>query len=124
MELGRYSLLYRDCDDAVMYLRRLVTVNPGCAEAYNQLAYAYQYLNDFDNAIWAINQYITLAPMTPIPMTPAAICSPSAATSTRPSNRIAGHWISNPIFACRGSNWAICTSTSGISTQPRNAIAG
>lgn len=67
IELGRYNLLLRNCDDAVMYLRRLIAVNPGYKEAYNQLAYAYQYLNDFDNAIWAINQYITLAPNEPNP---------------------------------------------------------
>jgi tetratricopeptide (TPR) repeat protein len=36
-------------------------------EAYNALAYRYQDLEEFDNAIWAITQYINLAPDEPNP---------------------------------------------------------
>lgn len=47
---------------ALEYMNRAIEVDPHYKEPYNELAYIYDALGDFDNAIWAINTYIQLAP--------------------------------------------------------------
>jgi len=47
---------------AIESFRRVLEIDPESKEIYNQLAYAYNDVGDLDNAIWAINEYISLAP--------------------------------------------------------------
>jgi tetratricopeptide (TPR) repeat protein len=47
---------------AIAALRKAVEIDPLDKEVYNQLAYTYDDAGDLDNAIWAINEYIALAP--------------------------------------------------------------
>jgi tetratricopeptide (TPR) repeat protein len=56
--------LYELIDEqrSIGYYRRAVEIDPLFKDAYNALAYLYQDLYEFDNAIWAITQYINLAP--------------------------------------------------------------
>ncbi|MEN8007592.1 MAG: FlgO family outer membrane protein [Candidatus Krumholzibacteriota bacterium] len=65
----RLGNLYQSRDEqrAIEYYRRAVEIDPLFRDAYNQLAYRYQSLNEFDNAIWAITQYINVAPDEPNP---------------------------------------------------------
>jgi tetratricopeptide (TPR) repeat protein len=65
----RLGLLNQEHDErrSVGYYRRSVEIDPLFKEAYNQLAYLYQDLDDLDNAIWSITQYINLAPDEPNP---------------------------------------------------------
>jgi tetratricopeptide (TPR) repeat protein len=65
----RLGMLYRESDErrAVRYYRRAVEIDPLFKDPYNNLAYLYRGLDEFDNAIWAITQYINLAPDEPNP---------------------------------------------------------
>jgi tetratricopeptide (TPR) repeat protein len=49
-------------EKAITALRELLEIDLLDKEAYNQLAYSYNDIGDLDNAIWAINKYIELAP--------------------------------------------------------------
>ncbi len=49
-------------EKAIPAFRRVLEIDPLSKETYNQLAYAYDDAGDLDNAIWAINEYIALAP--------------------------------------------------------------
>jgi tetratricopeptide (TPR) repeat protein len=49
-------------EKAIASFRRILEIDPLSKETYNQLAYAYDEVGDLDNAIWAINEYIELAP--------------------------------------------------------------
>jgi tetratricopeptide (TPR) repeat protein/predicted Ser/Thr protein kinase len=51
-----------DPEKAIPAFRRVLEIDPQSKEAYNQLAYAYDDAGNLDNAIWAINEYIALAP--------------------------------------------------------------
>ena len=51
-----------DPEEAIAWFRKLIEVNPYFKPAYNALAYAYEQVGDLHNAIWAINEYIALAP--------------------------------------------------------------
>ncbi len=53
--------------DAVNCYRRIVGLDPTDKNAYNRLAYAFNNVEKFDSAIWAINHYIELAPDEPNP---------------------------------------------------------
>jgi tetratricopeptide (TPR) repeat protein len=66
LRLGR---LYQDTDEqrSIGYYRRAVEIDPLSKDVYNALAYLYQDLDEFDNAMWAITQYINLAPDEPNP---------------------------------------------------------
>ena len=66
LQLGN---LYQRRDErrAIGYYRRAIEIDPLFRDAYNQLAYLYQNQNEFDNAIWAITQYINVAPDEPNP---------------------------------------------------------
>ncbi len=57
-----YQLQLRDFGQAVTYLNKVIAIDPLYKLAYNMLAYAYNELGDFEKSIWAINQYISLAP--------------------------------------------------------------
>jgi tetratricopeptide (TPR) repeat protein/predicted Ser/Thr protein kinase len=52
----------RDLNLAVVNLRKAIEIDPLDKSAYNLLAYTYQELGDVDNYIWAIYQYMALAP--------------------------------------------------------------
>ena len=43
-------------------LNKAIEIDPLYKIAYNSLAYAYEDIGDFDKSIWAINEYISLAP--------------------------------------------------------------
>jgi tetratricopeptide (TPR) repeat protein/predicted Ser/Thr protein kinase len=47
---------------AIPHLQKALEINPLFKEAYNQLAYASSEAGDFEQAVWAINEYIALAP--------------------------------------------------------------
>jgi len=49
-------------EEAIAWARKLTGENPYHAQAYNFMAYAYEEMGDLPNAIWAINEYITLVP--------------------------------------------------------------
>lgn len=51
-----------DLARAIENYRRVLEIDPMDKFAYNQLAYAYQAIGDIDNYIWAIYQYMTIAP--------------------------------------------------------------
>jgi tetratricopeptide (TPR) repeat protein len=48
--------------EAIDHYTRIITIDPLYKSAYNMLAYSYDRTGDIDNAIWAINKYISLAP--------------------------------------------------------------
>jgi serine/threonine protein kinase/tetratricopeptide (TPR) repeat protein len=52
---------------AVYYCRQVLEIDPSFKRAYNQMAYAYDRMDKPDSSIWAINQYIALAPDEPNP---------------------------------------------------------
>ena len=51
-----------ETEKAIESLRRALEIDPESKETLNQLSYAYNDVGDLDNAIWAINEYISLAP--------------------------------------------------------------
>jgi tetratricopeptide (TPR) repeat protein len=55
-----YSL--GDPQGAVAQLTRAIEIDPLYKFPYNVLAYAYNDIGDFEKSIWAINEYISLAP--------------------------------------------------------------
>lgn len=57
-----YQLQLREFEPAVTYLNKAIAIDPLYKLAYNMLAYAYLELGDYEKSIWAINQYISLAP--------------------------------------------------------------
>jgi len=68
-EKGAYKRLADICrmyDDspekAIEYYRKVIEIDPQDKPSYNVLAYLYQDLDDIDNYIWAIYQYMSLAP--------------------------------------------------------------
>jgi tetratricopeptide (TPR) repeat protein len=52
----------RDTDKAIASYRKVIDIDPMDKFAYNVLAYTYQAIGDIDNYIWAIYQYMALAP--------------------------------------------------------------
>jgi len=62
-ELGSiYKFYLRLFDEAVTHFNRAIEIDPLYKDAYNQLAYSYDEIGDFERSIWAINKYIFLAP--------------------------------------------------------------
>jgi eukaryotic-like serine/threonine-protein kinase len=53
--------------NSVRYFNKAIEIDPLFKDIYNQLAYAYNDLGDFEKSIWAINKYISLAPDEPNP---------------------------------------------------------
>ncbi|KPK74783.1 MAG: hypothetical protein AMJ89_05460, partial [candidate division Zixibacteria bacterium SM23_73] len=52
----------RKHEEAVRYYNKAIEIDPLYKEAYNQLAYTYNEMGNFEKSIWAINEYISLAP--------------------------------------------------------------
>jgi tetratricopeptide (TPR) repeat protein/predicted Ser/Thr protein kinase len=52
----------RDSQKAIENYRKVIEIDPLDKSAYNVLAYEYQKVGDVDNYIWAIYQYMALAP--------------------------------------------------------------
>ncbi|MCK5406570.1 MAG: tetratricopeptide repeat protein, partial [Candidatus Krumholzibacteria bacterium] len=62
-ELGDiYRVYIIDPDEAIPYYRKALEIDPMDKGSYNSLAYLYQSVGDIDNYIWAIYQYMSLAP--------------------------------------------------------------
>ncbi|MGB8656983.1 MAG: protein kinase [Candidatus Zixiibacteriota bacterium] len=57
-----YNYTLQQFEEAVRSYLRAIEIDPLYKMAYNDLAYAYNSLGDFEKSIWAINKYITLAP--------------------------------------------------------------
>jgi len=51
-----------DTEGAVDHFKKVIELDPYQREAYNQLAYSYDELGQFEKSIWAINKYIEIAP--------------------------------------------------------------
>ena len=62
-----YSQNLNQLKEAIPYFNRAIEIDPLYKVAYNQLAYAYNNMGDFDKSLWAINKYIELAPDEPNP---------------------------------------------------------
>ena len=57
-----YRAKKRDLPKAIENYRKTIEIDPQDKTSYNLLAYCYQSLGDVDNYIWAIYQYMALAP--------------------------------------------------------------
>ncbi|MDH3216647.1 MAG: FlgO family outer membrane protein [Candidatus Krumholzibacteria bacterium] len=57
-----YRFNTTDLEKAISYYRKAIEIDPMDKGSYNILAYQYQGLGDIDNYIWAIYQYMSLAP--------------------------------------------------------------
>jgi tetratricopeptide (TPR) repeat protein len=60
--LGQFMYDQQRYDDAVSYFARVIEIDPVYKPAYNMLSYAYDRVGNVDKSIWAIEQYIALAP--------------------------------------------------------------
>ncbi|HUV67485.1 MAG TPA: FlgO family outer membrane protein [Sedimentisphaerales bacterium] len=60
--LGEYMYSLRRYEDAMVYLTRVIDIDRLHKPAYNMLAYAYDRAGNFEKSIWAIGQYIAIAP--------------------------------------------------------------
>ncbi|UCC43838.1 MAG: tetratricopeptide repeat protein [Candidatus Zixiibacteriota bacterium] len=60
--LGLYMYTLQRYEEAIDYLTRVIEIDPLHKQAYNQLAYAYDQVGDLEKSIWAIGQYISIAP--------------------------------------------------------------
>ncbi len=49
-------------DSAIQYYLRVIEIDPFYKLAYNQMAYTYNTLNEYQKSLWAINKYIDIAP--------------------------------------------------------------
>jgi tetratricopeptide (TPR) repeat protein len=67
-ELGEiYWLSLKKPRTAIEYFNRIVELDSLDKLGYNSLAYAYDFIGEFEKSIWAINKYISLAPNEPGP---------------------------------------------------------
>jgi serine/threonine protein kinase/Flp pilus assembly protein TadD len=57
-----YAQVLQRPEEGVRHLSRAIEIDPLYKTAYNQLAYAYDEIGNFEKSIWAINEYISLAP--------------------------------------------------------------
>ncbi len=57
-----YYMYLRQPEKAIPYYSKAIEIDPLYKDPYNMLAYAYDLVDDFEKSIWAINQYISLAP--------------------------------------------------------------
>jgi tetratricopeptide (TPR) repeat protein len=62
-----YGMELGDPNACIEHLKRVIDLDPLYSQAYNQLAYTYNEVGDFEKTIWAINQYISLEPDQPNP---------------------------------------------------------
>ncbi|MGB7062672.1 MAG: FlgO family outer membrane protein [Candidatus Zixiibacteriota bacterium] len=60
------GMIYRDLlgepEAAIPFFTKAIEIDPLDKFSYNMLAYAYNAIGDFEKSIWAINEYISLAP--------------------------------------------------------------
>jgi serine/threonine protein kinase/Flp pilus assembly protein TadD len=49
-------------EEGIRHFNKAIEIDPLYKIAYNQLAYAYDEIGNFEKSIWAINKYISLAP--------------------------------------------------------------
>ncbi len=61
-QLGRRYMAINQLEKAVDVYLRATSVDPLFKDPYNELAYVYNDLGNFEQSIWAINKYIELAP--------------------------------------------------------------
>jgi tetratricopeptide (TPR) repeat protein len=61
------ALSPRDLPGAIERYLKAIEIDPLFKEAYNDLAYAYDQMGDFEGSIWALDKYIELAPNEPNP---------------------------------------------------------
>ncbi len=56
--------VYRNRNDerSIEYFKRIVAIDPLHKRSYNEMAYTYNNMGNFEKSIWAINHYIELAP--------------------------------------------------------------
>lgn len=57
-----YSRTLQQPEEGIRHLTKAIEIDPLYKIAYNQLAYAYDEIGNFEKSIWAINEYISLAP--------------------------------------------------------------
>ena len=57
-----YAQSLQQPEEGIRHLTKAIEIDPLYKIAYNQLAYAYNEIGDFEKSIWAINKYISLAP--------------------------------------------------------------
>jgi serine/threonine protein kinase/Flp pilus assembly protein TadD len=57
-----YGQILQQPEEGIRHLNKAIEIDPLYKIAYNQLAYAYDEIGNFDKSIWAINKYISLAP--------------------------------------------------------------
>ena len=62
-----YGKHRKDLQGQIRWLERWVEIDPRDKTAYNALSYSYPAVGNFDRAIWALTQYIELAPDEPNP---------------------------------------------------------
>jgi tetratricopeptide (TPR) repeat protein len=62
-----YQSNLRQPDKAIVHFNKVIEIDPLFKVTYNQLAYCYNQIGDFEKSIWAINKYISLAPDEPNP---------------------------------------------------------
>ena len=67
MFLGRIYAAMRERKQAIDAYLRAINIDPLYKQAYNSLVYLYRDNNSYDEALWAINKYIDLAPDEPMP---------------------------------------------------------
>jgi len=60
--LGQYAFTDRDYAPARDYFLDALAIDPLFKNSYNMLAYTYNSLGDLENAIWALDKYIEVAP--------------------------------------------------------------
>jgi tetratricopeptide (TPR) repeat protein len=57
-----YSVEMGRSEESIPYYQRAIEIDPLDKTVYNEMAYAYDRLGDFEKSLWAINKYIDLAP--------------------------------------------------------------
>lgn len=58
---------FRDFKKAIEMYEKALEIDPLYKDGYNELAYNYERIDEFDKSIWAINKYIEMAPDEPNP---------------------------------------------------------
>jgi tetratricopeptide (TPR) repeat protein len=66
-DLARLEVGGSRFEQAIGYYRAALEIDPRYRQAYNRMAYLYAEMGKPDSALWAVNQYIALAPEEPNP---------------------------------------------------------
>ncbi|MCK5126261.1 MAG: tetratricopeptide repeat protein [candidate division Zixibacteria bacterium] len=62
MLIGNYYFKQRKTERAIEYYKKTIEIDPLSKLTYNQMAYSYNQIGDFQRSLWAINKYIEIAP--------------------------------------------------------------